>query len=238
MKKSSVLTLLTVMLLSGCISTQHDGGTVACDCNRAVRVPDKVFRTWLVDKGYATKAGWHTLKPTTEGCALTMLECYDLGIHSLEGIEVFSQLKHIACSDNPITKLDLNRLPNLKSLYGLNMPLKRIHIGQCHHLRTIELSHTELDTFSLAPFPELVEFFCIHSPLRSLDLTPCPALESLYIRGTLIREVDITPCHNFRAFYALDTPLERLIVTPEQYQSDIKTLASDSVQVVVMPSAR
>ena len=97
-------------------------------------------------------------------------------------------------SDNPITKLDLNRLPNLKSLYGLNMPLKRIHIGQCHHLRTIELSHTELDTFSLAPFPELVEFFCIHSPLRSLDLTPCPALESLYIRGTLIREVDITPC--------------------------------------------
>ena len=105
-------------------------------------------------------------------------------------------------------------------------------------LNGVELSHTELDTFSLAPFPELVEFFCIHSPLRSLDLTPCPALESLYIRGTLIREVDITPCHNFRAFYALDTPLERLIVTPEQYQSDLKTLASDSVQVVVMPSAR
>ena len=63
---------LTVLLLAGCTTTRpaSDG---TCDCQQAVRVPDKAFRTFLVDRGFAVKAGWHKMKPTAEGCALTEL---------------------------------------------------------------------------------------------------------------------------------------------------------------------
>ena len=58
----------SVLLLVGC-GVSRPVGSGVCDCQQAVRVPDKAFRTFLIDKGYAVKSGWHKLKPTAEGCA-------------------------------------------------------------------------------------------------------------------------------------------------------------------------
>ena len=232
MRQILTISLLSVLLLAGCATTQP-AGTRSCDCQQPVRVPDKAFRTWLVEKGYATKAGWHKLKPTDKGCALTALECYNQGIYSLEGIEMFPLLEQVTCSDNPLTKLNLNALPHLLRLYGLNLPLQSIDIDSCRHLQHIELSYTQLDTFDLAPFPELEFFFCIFSPLQNLDLTPCPKLKSLYIRGTKIQEVDLRPCVNLLELHALDTPLQILTVTSEQYNSNMKVSIDDTVRIEV-----
>ena len=233
MRHRLFLLAFSVLLLAGCGASRPVGSGV-CDCQQAVRVPDKAFRDFLVDKGFAVKAGWHKLKPTAEGCALTAMECYNQGIHSLKGIELFPQLEQVTCSDNPIEELDLNALPHLQRLYGLNLPLRRIDIDSCHHLQHIELSYTQLDTFNLAPFPEMDFFFCIFSPLRNIDLSPCPLLRSLYIRGTQIRSVDITPCPEFWQLHALDTPLGWIVVTPEQYSSDkLGVSVADTVKVFV-----
>lgn len=232
MRQKLLILLPTLLLLAGCGALRPVGSGV-CDCQQAVHIPDKAFRNFLVDKGYAEKAGWHKLKPTAEGCALTALECYNQGIRSLQGIEMFPQLEQVTCSDNPLTGLDLNVLPHLLRLYGLNLSLQHIAIDSCHHLQHIELSHTRLDTFDLTPFPELRFFFCIFSPLRHLDLSPCSSLKSLYIRGTKIQEVDLRPCANLLEIHALDTPLQTLIVTPEQYNSNIKVSVPDSVRIDV-----
>lgn len=238
MKFLSVTSIMTILLLVGCATTRSTGKeTAVCDCEKATQVPDKAFRNFLVDREYAVRAGWHSLKPTSKGCELKAMECYEQGIKSLEGIEMFPQLEQVTCSDNPITDLNLNGLPNLRRLYALNLNLRSIHLEQCRHLWLIELSHNELDTFDLTPFPELTEFFCIFSPLRNIDLSPCPDLKFLYIRGTQIRSVDLTPCRNFNALHALDSPLKTIIVSHDQYQSDIKASVEDSVQVVVRSGA-
>lgn len=233
MRQIFIISFLSVLLLVGCGASRPTGETGICVCNRAVRVPDKAFRNFLVDKGYAEKAGWHKLKPTAEGCALTALECYNQGIRSLQGIEMFPQLEQVTCSDNPLAELNLNVLPHLLRLYGLNLSLQHIAIDSCHHLQHIELSHTRLDTFDLTPFPELRFFFCIFSPLRHLDLSPCSSLKSLYIRGTKIQEVDLRPCANLLEIHALDTPLETLVVSPKQYESNMKVSIDDTVRIVV-----
>jgi len=232
MRQIFTISFLSVLLLAGCATTRP-AGTRNCDCQQAVWVPDKGFRTWLVEKGYAAKAGWHKLKPTAEGCALMALECYNQNIRSLKGIEMFPQLEQVTCSDNPLTELDLNALPHLRRLYGLNLPLQRISIDRCRQLQHIELSHNHLENFNLAPFPELEFFFCIFAPLTTLDLSPCHSLKSLYIRGTQIREVDLRPCGNLSELHALDTPLQTIVVTEEQYGSNMKVSVSDSVRIVV-----
>lgn len=221
------------LLLAGCGTSRPVGPEAVCDCQRAVKVPDKAFRTWLVDKGYAEKAGWHKLKPTAEGCRLTALECYNQGIHSLEGIGLFPQLEQVTCSDNPIRELNLNALPRLQRLYGLNLPLQCIAIDSCHRLQHVELSHTHLDRFNLTPFPELEFFFCIFTPLTELDLAPCVNLKSLYIRATQIREVDLRSCPHLLELHALDTPLQTLVVTEEQYNSHMKVSVADTVRIEV-----
>lgn len=232
MRRLSTVSVLSILLLASCAMSRPASMEV-CDCQRAVRVPDKAFRTWLLDNGYAEKAGWHKLRPTAEGCALSALECYGQGIRSLEGIEIFPQLEQVTCSDNPLTELDLNTLPHLQRLYGINLPLKRIAIDNCHRLQHIELSYSHLESIDLAPFPELEFFFCIFAPLSTIDLSPCRSLKSLYIRGTQIGEVDLRPCSNLLEIHALDTPLQTIIVTEEQYNSNMKVSVPDSVRIVV-----
>lgn len=233
MRQIFIISFLSVLLLVGCGASRPTGETGICVCNQAVHVPDKAFRTFLIEKGYAEKAGWHKLKPTAEGCALTALECYNQGIRSLQGIEMFPQLEQLTCSDNPIEVLNINALPRLERLYGLNLPLRRLEMDSCCHMNHIELSYTHLDTFSLAAFPKLEFFFFIFSPLTTLDLSPCPTLKSLYIRATQIREIDLRPCPRLLELHALDTPLQIITVTQEQYNSNMKVSVADTVRIEV-----
>lgn len=219
---------LLVTLFSSCAVHREAGEITAT-------VPDKAFRTLLLEKGYAERVFGHRLRPTAEGKALSELICYEEGIHSLRGIEMFPQLASLVCSGNPIEELDLNALRRLENLYGIHMPLRRLDIDSCRRLQHIELSYTHLDTFSLAPFPDLTYFFCIFSPLRELDLTPCPKMKSVYIRATQITDIDLTPCDNFFQLHATDTPLRTIHVTDEQMDSDIRVSCDDSVRVVSVP---
>ena len=230
--------MLTLLLLAGCAATRPAGDGTACDCQRAVRVPDKAFLEFLLEKGLAEKVRGKQMRPTEKGCRTDTLECYSRGIHSLKGIEMFPQLEQLTCSDNPLDELDLRALAKLRRLYALDTPLQRLDLSQCHQLTDIQLSHTLLDTLNLSPLPHLTSLLCIYSPLRHLDLNPCPDLNTLYIRFTQIREIDLTPCRDFWQLHALDTPLERVLVTQEQYQSDIKVSVEDSVRIIVIPKTQ
>lgn len=231
MNRWFILTL--VALLVGCGATKQGGGEAVCDCQRVVKVPDRAFRSFLVDSGYAVKAGWHALKPTAAGCALKTMECYGRDIHSLEGIGMFPQLEGLTCSDNPIAELDLGVLPRLERLYALDVPLRRLDVGECSRLKRVQLSHTYLDTLDLATMPEVELLLVIFTPLTTIDITPCQRLTTLYIRGTQITEVDLRGNPAMHELHALDTPLQTLVVTPAQYDGDIRASVPDSVRVVV-----
>ena len=82
------LLLVATLLLTACAAMRQGGGEGVCNCQRAVKVPDRAFRTFLVENGYAVKAGWRALKPTAAGCALKTMECYNRDIRSLCGIEM------------------------------------------------------------------------------------------------------------------------------------------------------
>ena len=232
MRRWSLL-LVATLLLTACAAMRQGGDEGFCDCQRAVRVPDRAFRAFLVDSGYAVKAGWHALKPTAAGCALKTMECYGRDIHSLEGIAMFPQLEGLTCSDNPIAELDLSLLPRLERLYALDVPLRRLDVGQRSRLKRVQLSHTYLDTLDLATMPEVELLLVIFSPLTAIDITPCQRLTTLYIRGTQITEVDLRGNPAMHELHALDTPLQTIFVTPAQYNGDIRASVPDSVRVVV-----
>ena len=225
--------MLTVLLLSGCASTRQGGGEAVCDCQRAVRVPDRDFRTFLLDNGYAVKAGWHALKPTAEGCALKTMECYGRDIRSLEGIGMFPQLEGLTCSDNPIAELDLGVLPRLERLYALDVPLRRLDVGERSCLKRVQLSHTHLGALDLTTMPDVELLLVIFTPLTAIDITPCQRLTTLYIRGTQITEVDLSGNPAMHELHALDTPLRTLVVTPAQYDGGVRASVPDSVRVEV-----
>lgn len=233
MRKYPFVVAFMVLLLAGCGASRPTNGWTTCECERAVKVPDKAFRSWLVKKGYAEETGWKRMKATEEGCRLRELECYGQGVESLEGIDMFPQLEQLTCSDNPIEEMNLNGLPQLERLYCLNVPLQQLEMDSCHRLKRVQISYTNLTSVDLAPFPELELLLFIFSPITEIDLSPCVNLKQLYVRGTEIRKVDLRPCAKLLELHALDTPLETVIVSEEQYRGEIKASVDDTVRIEV-----
>ena len=100
------LFLAALLTLTSCAAHRRQGEAAIY----AV-VPDGAFRSYLLHSGYAERVFGRTLRSTAKGRALEEMACYEKGIKSLRGIEMFPQLKTLICSGNPITALDLNGLP-------------------------------------------------------------------------------------------------------------------------------
>ena len=235
-RKAVGLIFAAALLWTGCATTKKDTvSPAACDCTRQVRVPDKAFRTFLVDNGYAKVSRKRTMKPTAEGCALRSINCYNQGIGSLQGIEMFPQLEQLTCSDNPIGELDLTVLPRLRRFYCNNVPLRRIYIHGCDNLSYIELGYTKLRELYLTGCAGLDSLFCIFAPIRVIDLSPCPRLKTLYLRGTYIEEIDLRNNPMFHLLHGQDSRLCSVVITPAQYDADVLLSVGDSVKVRVIP---
>ena len=92
-----------------------------------------------------------------------------LGIRSLDGLEVFTELKELNLSGNPITSLNLDGFSKMEKL---------------------NVSHTKLKTLSLTACPALQELYAAAMEIESLDLTPCAALAELFQTGEAAEETD------------------------------------------------
>ena len=240
-----VIFISLVLLCCGCASVQpqvEGGGGV-----EVARVPDKVFRAYLVEQGYAEpyrgpmrRLGFvvprrEVLRRTAMGRALQLLNVHNMGIGSLEGVEMFDSLVVLICSENPLRSVDLSHCPRLKQFTAIETPLEQLDLSLCPELKLIELSYTRLQQLDVSRNPLLEEIFCIFSPgIDSIDISHNPRLRRLYIRETRIREVDISGCPEFEGLYALDTPLATLYATEEQLDR-VGAVVEDSVKVHILP---
>ena len=230
-----ILFIAVTLLLAGCAATRPASYVAECDCQREVRVPDKAFQTYLITNGYAERTHGSWLRPTTKGCTTRVMNCYNQGIASLRGIEMFPQLEHLTCSDNAIRELDLTVLPRLRRFYCNNVPLRRIDVHGCDSLQYIELGYTELRSIDLEGCTKIDSIFRIFAPIQHIDLSPCPRLKTLYIRGTEIETIDLRRNPLFHLLHGQDSWLRTVIITPEQYDADVLMSVGDSVRVKVIP---
>lgn len=230
-----------LLLCCACAATRgrHNSGygvTVA-------RVPDKVFREYLLEQGYAvpykgSMRRWGVFTPREEllestpmGRAVQLLNVYRMGIGSLEGVELLGNLVILICSENPLQEVDLSHFPRLKQFVANEVPLRHVDLSHNAELKLVEVSFSQLEALDVSRNARLEEIYCIFSPgIEMLDLSGTPQLQRLYIRETSIREVDITPCPHFRELHALDTPLG-IIYATESQADVVQAWVEDSVRM-------
>ena len=142
------------------------------------------------------------------GRALQLLNVHDMGIQSLQGVEMFDSLVVLICSENPLDSVDLSHFPRLKQFSAIETPLKCIDLSHCPQLKLVEVSYTQLQQLDVSHNPLLEEIYCIFSPgITAIDISHNP--------------------------HALDTPLETIIVTSDQLDR-VSASVEDSVKVQVL----
>nr|WP_321248242.1 fibronectin type III domain-containing protein [uncultured Psychroserpens sp.] len=103
-----------------------------------------------------------------------------LSIASLEGIQDFTDLVYLECSNNLLTSVNLEDLPpNLLIAIFSDNPLAQIE-GNNSVLEILDCSNTNLTSLDVSNCPALEILDCSNANLTSLDVSNCPALEVLW----------------------------------------------------------
>lgn len=208
------------------------------------RVPDENFRSFLVEQGLAQPysgtdkalaGNKEVLESTKMGRALQVMNCTNKDIKSMEGIELFPELKILICSDNPLQTIDLSRNPQLVRFTAAEVPLRSLDVSHNPELKMIEVSYSDISKLDLSHNPKLDYLYCIFSPrIKELDLSQNPMLQTLFIRETNIQILDLRKNLDIRNIHTMDTPLQYIIVTPQHNQDSISGMIEDDVKVLTL----
>lgn len=122
--------------------------------------PDANFRAYI--RKNVDKNGFGRLSPADVE-AVTEISCYSKSIASLKGIEYFTSLIKLSCSNNQLTSLDVSNNPALKELI---------------------CSGNQLTSLNLGDKPALETLNCCSNQLIALDVSGCPGILNLLNNGS------------------------------------------------------
>ena len=193
--------------------------------------PDDYFRNWVLSKEYG-KDGILTNEEIA-GVTRIYLNIYNK-IHSLRGIENFTELSILGCSANQLTELDVTKCTKLTYLecdwnqltsldVSKNIALTTLICG-ANKLTTLDVSNnavlkelhcfknqlTELDVSNNI---ELTNLNCHDNQLTALDLSNNKALKDVWCSDNEMTKLEVHNLKNLESLKCIHNRLERIIVS-------------------------
>ena len=218
--------------------------------------PDKNFRG--VVAGFDTD-GNGTLSDE-ELMSITRIECAEMSISSLKGIEHFTALRYLYCYDNQLTTLDVskntalndlrcigNQLTTLDvskntaltGLYCWNNQLTTLDVSKNTALYSLYCNDNQLTTLDVSKNTALIGLGCSNNQLTTLDVSKNTKLESLWCSTNQLKALDISKNTNLRYLGCNDNHLSTLdvnnkaIVWLECQKNNLKKLDISHVPALV-----
>lgn len=114
-----------------------------------------------------------------EAAAVTELDCSGLGLRSLAGIELFTNLEVLDASDNLLGAIDLANLTHLREVNLSNNNLDELDMSNHNSLQHLDVSNNNMGSLGLSGCTGLVTLLCTGNDLARLDLTDCVSLSEL-----------------------------------------------------------
>ena len=145
-----------------------------------------------------------------EAAQITEIDCEEMEITSLEGIQNMTALESLNCRYNSISgELNLSGLKNLKTLYADHNLLAKIDLSGCSSLETLwsydnyayddnsrmyfSLEEVNLEGCSALKYVKLAD-----NAIKSLDFSDSPELEELDVTLNKLTSINVSNCSKLR----------------------------------------
>ena len=174
----------------------------------ATNFPDANFRNYLLEQSYG-EDGVLTEKEIQK---ITNLDVENKGISTLTGIEYFTALKYLSCSDNQLSALDVSKNPALVYLRCTNNQITSLNVSKNTALTSLYCSANQLTLLDVSRNTALTSLNCGSNQLTSLDVRNCSALTSLYCYKNKITALDLTACSALTSLYCYENQITSLDV--------------------------
>lgn len=172
-------------------------------------IPDTNFEQVIINMGYDSGVPDGSV-PTSNITSIGYLDCSNMNITSLSGIEDFSSLTILQCSNNLLTDIDLSQNANLKGLRCEDNLLTSINVTQNAQLNHIFADGNELSTLDVSQNAQLGTLSCQQNQLSSIDLTHNTDLEYFYANDNQFSSLDLTHNTQLKKLYLDDNLLSEL----------------------------
>ncbi|MEP3571826.1 MAG: T9SS type A sorting domain-containing protein [Flavobacteriaceae bacterium] len=170
------------------------------DC-AIVHIPDANFKTALLNNT-AINTNNDTEISYTEAAALTgTLNVSSLNIADLTGIEAFTNITGLVCSQNGLTSLDVSNNMALIDLDCFNNDLTSLDVSENTALLYLQFANNGLTSLDVANNTALKALNCSNNDLTSLDVSNNPDLTYLNCTYNSLTSLDVASNNNTEITY-------------------------------------
>ena len=141
----------------------------------AENFPDENFRNYLLSQEYGTDG----VLTDAEIDGVTDIDVYGENIQSLKGIEYFTALTSLDCSDNHLMKLDVSQNTALTKLYCYENQLTELDLSKNTALKKLKCYNNQLTALDVSQNIALTSLNCYGNRLTKLNVPKNTALTRL-----------------------------------------------------------
>lgn len=156
--------------------------------------------------------------------SITYLNVSSGNLATLDGLEVFTSLAGLNCSNNQLPSIDLTKYPQLTSLDCSNNQLTSIDLESSPQLTYLDCSKNPLTLLDVSGLTELIELHCDDcfnsTSTRSgniengvLDLSTNTKLQYLSCANNALTELKLPETETLRTIYCSNNRLTDLVVS-------------------------
>lgn len=196
--------LISLFLALFCIAAGAQADVVINDQN----FPDEIFRNWLllVDNDKDEKFS------DEEIANITGMRIDGMGIETLQGIEYFTALKELFCSENQLKTLDLSNNTALQAIYCYNNQLITLDVSKNTALVSLYCSNNQLESLDLSNNTALEWLDCTNNQLTKLKLST--ALVDVSCSNNRLESLDdVSNCLSLQNLNCSGNQLTSLVVS-------------------------
>ena len=152
-------------------SATCDNGTCSyCVNSECTYVPDNNFEAYLEANGMGNGTANDDYVLTANINTITDLTCESCDIEDLTGLEDFTALTYLNCSNNQLTSLDVSNNIALTTLSCNNNQLTSLDVGQNTALTVLGCNNNQLTSLDISNNTAIWRLQCSNNQLTSLDV--------------------------------------------------------------------
>jgi len=145
-----------------------------------VNVPDSNFKSYLVNNTAINTNSDGEIQVSEANAFTGTINCSNLSISDLTGIEAFTALTGLSCGSNQLTSLDVSGATALVTLNCAFNQLTSLDVSNNNALIEIDCEDNQLTSLDVSNNNALTILSCGNNLLTSLDISSCNALTGLF----------------------------------------------------------
>ena len=145
-----------------------------------VDIPDANFKNYLIENFSINTNGDGEIQCEEAEGYFNEINCAELDISDLKGIEAFPFISSLDCSSNLLNSIDLSKNTSLRTLNCSNNNLSAVSLANNVQLYAIDCHGNRLTALDVSHIEGLDELNCSDNLLTSLDISKNTILTSLW----------------------------------------------------------